>query len=91
MKRAPSATGLSDDGDEKMEEAETTTVEVESYAQKASQAVWKVIEPLVPGARIRFGHIGVGERSAQPADRSGNEVDETARHGLRWELHGFCS
>ncbi|GMF22544.1 unnamed protein product [Phytophthora fragariaefolia] len=27
MKRAPSATGLSDDGDEKMEEAETTTVE----------------------------------------------------------------
>ncbi|KAE8958303.1 hypothetical protein PR001_g31099 [Phytophthora rubi] len=32
-----------------MKEAKTTTLEGESYAQKASRAVWKVIEPLVPG------------------------------------------
>ncbi|GMF64047.1 unnamed protein product [Phytophthora fragariaefolia] len=62
MKRAPSATGLTNDGNEKMEEAETTTVEVESYAQKASQAVWKVIEPLVPSG-TKYAELNVDDRT----------------------------
>ncbi|KAE9005511.1 hypothetical protein PR003_g17166 [Phytophthora rubi] len=53
MKTAPSATDSLDDDDEKMEEAETTTLEDESYAKKASRAVWKVIESLVPGGTER--------------------------------------
>ncbi|GMG14552.1 unnamed protein product [Phytophthora fragariaefolia] len=61
MKTAPSATGLTDDGNEKMEEAVTSTVEVESYAQKASQAVWKVIEPLVPNG-TKYAELNIDDR-----------------------------
>ncbi|KAE8955240.1 hypothetical protein PR001_g32183 [Phytophthora rubi] len=62
MKRAKSATDLLDDDDAKMEEAETTTLEGESYAKKASQAVWKVIEPLVPGG-TKYADLDVDDRT----------------------------